>query len=602
MVIDWLLFPLLVLAVSLGCGLLVEWACGRELPGALLVSIGLCLAIIVGSLASNDTFTAGLAMPVTLALAVAGCALRRRRLAALRPEPWAVAAGVGVYAVCAAPVVLSGNATFLGYFVLNDGVFHFSLIHQLLTNGHDLSGLAPSAYSSLLHVYLATSYPTGADVPIGVLRPLIGQDVAWLFQPFQAVIMGLGATALYELLRSAIASRALRALSAFVAGQAGLLYAYYLESSIKEVATTWLITLTVALVFATLRGRLRARAVIALVIVTWAGIEVLDLAIAPWLAPPLAVFILAVAWRLRHAVRRVPGRRLAAGVAAAVVVVGGLGALLVHRAETFLTVAQGVLTQQGDLGNLVAPLSRWQILGIWPVDDFRFPIIAHYRLAFALIGVEIAAGVLGVIWAVQRRRLAPLLLLVGNAIAVVYLLSRANAYASGKVMMIASLTAVATAMLGPAALLHYGRRIEAWGLAAAIAFGVLWTTALGYHGASVAPRARLSELSSIDARFKGQGPAFYNLSDEFAAYFLRDLAPTDPGIGEPAARSTAAMPYGRNPWDPDDLSLSEIEQFRLLVIGNAALASRPPANYRLAYQGRYYDVWRREASPDVLEH
>ncbi|MGH2915995.1 MAG: hypothetical protein ACRDMX_13505, partial [Solirubrobacteraceae bacterium] len=42
--------------------------------------------------------------------------------------------------------------------------------------------------------------------------------------------------------------------------------------------------------------------------------------------------------------------------------------------------------------------------------------------------------------------------------------------------------------------------------------------------------------------------------------------------------------------------------FRLLVIGNAALASRPPANYRLAYQGRYYDVWRREASPDVLEH
>ncbi|MGH2872301.1 MAG: hypothetical protein ACRDL5_07535 [Solirubrobacteraceae bacterium] len=81
--------------------------------------------------------------------------------------------------------------------------------------------------------------------------------------------MGLGATALYKLLRTAIASRQMGALAAFVAGQAGLLYAYYLESSIKEVTTTWVITLTVALVFKTLRGRLGISAVIPLVIVTW---------------------------------------------------------------------------------------------------------------------------------------------------------------------------------------------------------------------------------------------------------------------------------------------------------------------------------------------
>jgi hypothetical protein len=38
------------------------------------------------------------------------------------------------------------------------------------------------------------------------------------------------------------------------------------------------------------------------------------------------------------------------------------------------------------------------------------------------------------------------------------------------------------------------------------------------------------------------------------------------------------------------------------VIGRSPLASRPPANFRLAYQGRYYDVWKRTGTPQVLDH
>ncbi|MGH2871736.1 MAG: hypothetical protein ACRDL5_04670, partial [Solirubrobacteraceae bacterium] len=589
MVVAWLLFPLVMLVVCTGCGFAVEWAAGYELPGTIIVSVGLCLIVFVSLFASTNETSAPLAMPVTLVLAAAGYVLRWRRAISMRPEGWPLAVGIAIFCVCAAPVVLTGNATFLGYFVLNDGVFHFSLTTQLLSHGHDLSSLPLSAYSALLHEYLSTAYPTGADLPLGVLRPLVGQDLAWIFQPYMAVIMALGATAVYELLREVIDSRPLRALSAFVAGQAGLLYAYYLEASIKEIATVWLITLTVVLVFTTMR-HLRLRGVIPLLLVTWAGIDVLSLAIAPWLAPPLAAFLLAAAWQLRHAVLRVRRSRLIGGAVATVVVVGGVGALLIHRAETFLTVAQDVLTQAGDLGNLVAPLSKWEIFGIWPVGDFRFPVVNDARLTYALIGVEVASLCIGLAWAVRRRKLPPLLLFTGVTIAVIYLLGRANPYAAAKVEMIGSLTAVASAMLGPAALLDSGHRVEAWALAAVLCGGVLWTTALGYHDASVAPRARLQELATIDHRFKGDGPAFYDLSDEYAAYFLRDLAPTDVALGQPAARSAAATPAPRQPWDPDDLSLPVIESFRLIVIGNAALASRPPANYHLAYQGRYYDV------------
>jgi hypothetical protein len=602
MIAAWLLFPVVMLAVCLGAGLAVDWATGSELPGTIVISVGLALIMVVATLTTSHAATASVTTPVVLVLAVAGFVFRRRRVRRMRPDPWAGLVGVGVFCVCAAPVVLSGNATFLGYFVLNDGVFHFSLIHQLLAHGHDVSALPPSSYSVLLKVYLSTSYPTGADLPIGVLRPLVGQDVAWLFQPYMAVIMGLGGAAIYELLLGVVASRPLRALSAFVAAQAGLVYAYYLQASIKEVATTWIITVTVVLVVTMLRRPLRWRMVIPLIVVTVAGVDLLGLAIAPWLAPPLAVFVGAAGWRVRHVVARLPRKRLAIAVPGAVVVLAGLGVVAVHRASTYLTVAQSVLTQPGDLGNLFSPLPKWEMFGIWPVGDFRLPVVIHHRLAYALIGIALASGALGILWAIRRRKLAPLLLLAGDVAALVYLLSRASPYASGKVMMIFSLAAVVTAMLGPMALHNSGRRIAAWGLSGVIAAGVLWTNALGYHDASVAPRARLQELSSIDTRFSGQGPAFYNLSDEYATYFLRDLAPSDPALGPPVARTPSVTPTGRQPWDTDALSLGLLQTFRLLVIGNGALTSRPPSDFQLVYHGRFYDVWKRVASPHVLAH
>jgi hypothetical protein len=598
----WLLFPLVMLAVCTGCGLLVQWVAGGTVPGAIVPSLGLALMIVVATLTTDSATTAPLTTAIVVLLAIAGYAASWRTVRAFRLDPYAAATGAGVFCVCAAPVVVSGNATFLGYFLLNDAAIHFSMIAQLMSHGRDLSGLPPSAYSALLNNYFSTAYPTGADVALGALRPLVGQDVAWVFQPYLAVILGLGATAAYQLLDGVVSSRPLRAGAAFVAGQAALLYAYYLEASIKELATSWLITVTVVLVIATLREEFRVRRLAPLIVVAVAGLDLLDLAIVPWLGPPLAFFVVAALWRSRNVIRAQSRRRLALGASGAAVILAVLLIPIIGRASTFLSISTAVLTQQNDLGNLIGPLPKWQMFGIWPVGDFRFPVIDHYRLTYALIGVEIAAAVFGAIWAVRRRKLAPLLLLLGNGIAVIYLLSRGSPYASAKVMMIFSVTPVLIAMLGAAALVEGGRQVEGWLLAAAIAAGVLWSNALGYHDASIAPRSRLAELASIGARFAGQQPAFFNLSDEFAAYFLRSEAPTDPGLGPPAPRPGTAAPPGREPWDPDDLPLSYLESFRLLVLGNSPLTSRPPSNYQLAYKGRYYDVWRRTADPEVLEH
>jgi hypothetical protein len=601
-IVAWLLFPLVMLVVCLGCGLALQWASGGTLPGGLVLSLGLAVIMVLADLMTAHAATAPLATPLVLIVAVAGYALERSRLRALRPDRWQIAAGLGVFLVCAAPLVLTGNATFLGYFVLNDGIFHFALITQLLSHGHDLSRLPVSAYSSLLSTYLGTSYPVGADLPIGVLRPLVGQDVAWLFQPYLAVMMGLGAVSIYELLRGVIGSRPLRTLAAFVAGQAGLLYAYYLEASIKEVATTWIITVTVVLVFSQLREKPRWRSLIPVLIVAGAGYALLGATIAPWVWLPLLVYVLVNAARLRRPVMQIPRQRRFIGGAVAVIIVGGLAAVVFLKARHFADIAQSVLTEPGVLGNLVSPLPKLEMFGIWPNGDFRFGITSYVGLSYVLIGVVLTGVVLGTIWAIRRRHWAAVVLIAGDAISAAYLLHRADPYAAGKVMMTVSLASILAAMLGAAALNDSGRRVEGWLLALVVTGGVLWTNALGYSDASVAPRDRLQELSAIDARFDGQGPTFYNLSDEYAAYFLRDLAPTDVAIGNPGARSAAATPEGRQPWDPDDLTLSTIENFRLLVIGDQALASRPPSNYRLVYQGRFYDVWKRTASPQVLAH
>jgi hypothetical protein len=606
MFVTWVLFPLVLLGVCLGCGLLVERAAGWALPGPLLPSVGLALVIIAASLTTSRPATTGWTVPLVVVLTLAGYALSWRRLRRLRAEAWAVAVALGVFAVCAAPVVLSGQATFLGYFVLNDTATHFDLIDQIFARSHDLSHLQLSSYLETLKIYTGSSYPVGADVAVGAVRGLVGQDIAWVFQPYLAVIISLGGLAVYELLRDVVRSQPLRAACAFIAAQSGLVYAYYLEASIKEVATTWIITVTVALVFATLRERLRLRAVIPLLAAAVAGFDILDVAIVPWLGIPLAVFAVATAWRSRAGMRSLSGTRIVASVAVVAVLLAALAAPLLSHVTNFFNVATAVLTQKNDLGNLAAPLKGWQVMGIWPSGDFRYPPPSHLTLTYVLIGVAITSAVVGALWAIRRRAYPPLLLLAGNGVAAAYLLSRASPYASAKVMMIFSLTAVLIAMLGAVALHDTLGRSAGWCLAVIIGGAVLWTNAVQYHASRVAPRGRFDELASIGARFSGTGPTFVNQAEPYSVHFLRTERPFDTAaLATVELRSGVSTTAPRQPylaWDTDQLNLGFVEFFRLLVVGRSPQVSRPPANFQLAYRGRYYDVWRRTSSPHVLLH
>ena len=55
-----------------------------------------------------------------------------------------------------------------------------------------------------------------------------------------------------------------------------------------------------------------------------------------------------------------------------------------------------------------------------------------------------------------------------------------------------------------------------------------------YHASNLAPTARYQELSRIDSRFAGRGPALFTDYDEYALYSLRDLDVGGPDFMYPA--------------------------------------------------------------------
>lgn len=588
LLVPWLAFPALAAVVSLGFGLLVEAAAGTRLHGALLLPIGFAGVIVVTDFLTLSGPTARAMVPVVVVLAVLGYAVAaydtesRERLRALRPDRWLAGAAVAVYAVYAAPVVMLGRATFAGYTSLDDTAQWFALIDRVMAAGRNVSGLPPSTYRNVLDQYLSTGYPVGSMLPLGTFARLVGRDVAWVLQPyfaFQAVLLGLG---LWVLLAGPIRSPRWRALAVFVAAQPALLYGYALWGSIKEVVTAALLPLLAILVAQTLRSVPTPRRVIPLAVASSAVFGTLNVGGVVWLLPALLPLVILV--------RRLPARAFAvrAGVLVGLLLVLALPTVVAAHAFEASANSNLVSSTGGKvaLGELTHPLSGLQIFGIWPVGDFRdrpHTIWPTYLLLALVAGFAAAALVVAI-----RRRAWTVPLYVGIALAGWVIVQQSGSpWTIGKALAEASPALLAAAFAGTGLLRRRSGWLAVAATVAVVAFtgGVLWSNALAYSGARLAPSDQLAELQQIGARFSGQGPS---MMSEFQPYgvrhFLRGLA-------------VFQFPF-RN---LDSFPLRRIERYRTLILDHSPLESRPPANYRLAWSGRFYDVWQRDpTAPKVL--
>ena len=616
-----MIFPLLLFALSVGFGLLLEAIAGRRMPTALLPAAGFAGIVAVGGIITCFSAIAEATTAVTVALAITGYALGWP-LTGREFSWWPVAAAAGVFFVFGAPVILSGEATFLGYIKLDDTSTWLAFTDHVLTYGHSTAGLAPSSYEATVQINLSAGYPLGAFIPLGIGHELTGTDPAWLFQPYLAVMAAMTALVFYELVRPVVKDARVRAAVVFIAAQPALLVGYAFWGGIKEVATVLLAAILAAsAVWLAKPGKERSiRNTVPVPIAAGAAlIGVMGLGGAPWLAGlGFGVLVLMGAQLLRSRESLGPFAMRALVAAAGMAVIG---LPTVFAAGNVFSPDQGPLTSGQEMGNLIQSLSLAQYAGPWPVGDFRLRPDSGFLTAL-LVGASVLAAVAGA-WAGFARRAWGLLLVAGGTglgSLVVWLVG--SPWVQGKALATGTASFLLLAMAGIAALftepqLFARRKPESKGqveaerrtimvsrlLAVALLVvpaGVLVSNVLAYDDAWIAPRDHLAELERIGEDFAGQGPA---LMTEYQPYgvrhFLRALDAE--GASELRRRQIPRRDGGdtsKGQWsDTDQLQLSpDVEgllTYRTLVLRKSPRQSRPPEPYRLVYSGAFYEVWQR---------
>lgn len=577
--VAWLAFPVVFGALCIGLGVLAERLARARLETALLAPLGLCVAlaatmVLLEAGAAAAVVAVGLGTP-----ALGGLVLAGRSLGRFTPGPGAAAAAAA-YALYIAPVALTGSATFLGYNLLNDTAIHLALVDYLADHGAQLAALPSSSYAAAIDEYIGQDYPLGSHGLLAALRVVVPLDAAELYQPFLAASVALAAAAVFALVRAEGLRPWTAAGIALVAISGQLLFSFSLQGSIKELPLVAVLAAAAALGAVAIRAA-RAGPAVLLGLAGAAVYSIYGIYGMAWIAPlgvAVAVFLLRA-----RAVKPV-----AAGAGAfALAVAPHVGPSIDYYAE------RAVLEAGTELGPLGGPLDPLQITGIWLNGDYRFPPDALYEVNIGLTLLALAAALLGLVWAVRRRSLGPLVFLAPSLVALAAGGMRGSPYVDAKLMAIVSPAVVLLACFGLGSL----RRGARPALAVLVA-AVLVSDALAYRVALPAPLDRLEELAEIGDRFGGRGPVLVNELEDYVMHFGREAR-----LSNPYSRWTAAPIRLRNGLRPDrgdaypldELDPSYVDGYEAIVVRPSPEEARPPAHFARAYKGRWYEVWTRRA-------
>lgn len=551
---------------------------------------------------------------------------------------WPVLAAVGVFFVFGAPVILSGEATFAGYVKLDDTSTWLAFADHVLAHGHSAAGLAPSSYEATVQINLEAGYPLGAFIPLGVGHELTGQDSAWLFQPYLALMAAFMSLVFYELARPVIRDHRIRAAAIFFAAQPALLVGYAFWGGIKEVATALIVAILAAGAVGLAKDAKPRSAIVVPILAGSALIGVMGAGGLPWLAAIMAgtaVLMGLTIWSRRRAGKEVSGLVKTMLVAGGIALVGvvAIGLPTVFAAGQLFSPNQDALTKSSEeMGNLIRPLSLAQYPGPWPVGDFRIEPVSNLAslLTSILVFATVVAAGFGVVASVARRAWGLLLLTFGTGLGSFLVWYVGSPWVQGKALATGSASFLILAMAGIGYLLNAGSKAEVEGegggeadrepegssrpfggipagglksigaILLIVPCGILVSSALAYHEAWLAPQDQLAELSEIGDEFAGDGPA---LMTEYQAYgvrhFLRRLDAE--GASELRRRVIPRIDGAeteKGAWsDTDELVLDPAQQgvftYRTLVLRRNPRQSRPPSPYELVWRGDYYDVWQR---------
>jgi hypothetical protein len=588
----------------LGCALALERALRVRLNNALLLPLGLCVAIVV-VLPSYELGVGDVPAVILLAgVALAGLLLADGGLRNRVNPGLAGLAGLAVYSLYMLPVIAHGDWTWSGYDFVNDTSFEMLLGEHLKVHGSALGSMPQSSEREFLRIYLSSGYPLGTQALLGTFSGLIRTPVAVIYQGY---IAGLAATAAVAL--SSVAARLLvgwrAAFVALVALSANLTYQYALQGGIKELGLIASLCAVVAIAcesFVLMRPYVGATLV---AVGAAAALDVYNAVAVPYLGALALLLALGLLFVYRVRLdRRWIGPALFGGALTAVL---AIPALLTLR--TFFSVAQAGQGSSGmgatQFGQLLRALPLSQMSGVWLAGEYRLPVIPEPAATLTMIAsvAIFALLVLGLLWSLRRRQagVALAVLMIAIVMAIVY--PRVSPYAQGKLLAIASPVVVFAALI---ALGGTRGRLAAPALllGGALALAIFASDMLAYSRDRVAPTSRIEAITQTGDRFRGQGLVLWNEFEEYAKYFARAAR-----ISVPFEAITPQQVQLRHPtyfyghyFDLDEELLPFVESYPIIVTPRSPAASRPPANYTLVYTNGYYLGWRRNAEPQVLDH
>lgn len=607
-------YPVLLLALALGCGLLAECLTGVELPIALLPALGFAGMVVVTQFTTWTGAIAPLTPWLLIVLALGGYVLAHRRsgiralAGRLGESRLAIAALPLAFVTFAMPVLAAGRATLPGYLLDTTGAIQMMGADWLLHHGREYARLAQSpGYGMTMMAYFGSGYPNGGQALLGASGSLTGQNLLWLYFPFQAFAVAAAAPAMALIAERGGCSRLAAAAAGYLAAVPALVYAYVLMGSIKELTALPSLMLMGALLTCVpvlLKAGWRGATPFALA--AGGAVAGIGLAAGAWVLPYalLAALIGALHGRSprelisagRVIFRRV-GTVFAATLGVLAVFASVLSAPTLASITKTLALAENIQGSNpgaaADPGNLLRPLLFVQSLGVWLGESHRVEP-RFLTETYVFIGIVAFAAAFGVLW-LLRARAWPVLLFLLASIAIWGILhTRGTEWTDAKTLMLLSPVMMLAAVIGAAAI---GRRGALEGALAigVIALGVLGSDALLYHGTGLAPTSKYEELSRIASRFEGDGPTLLTAFDEYAMFVLRRLHPDGAGFayhGSLSLVADATPIYGRE-YDTNTIALESVEKFPLIVMQRSPTLSRPPGNYRLEYRGRWYEVWRR---------
>ena len=621
-------------ATSLGCGLALERLLRIRLDNALVLVLGLCVSFVLVYPGYSLGFGDGPSIVLLVAVALAGFVFADGGLRSRLNAGWPGVAGLAAYVLFILPLIGAGHWTWVGYNLDNDTAFEMLLARHLQSFGTHVVSQPVSTATLTTNNYLNVGYPLGTHAQLATISGLLRVSPAVGYQAYMAAIAAIGAVALATL-AAHIVSRRVAALLAFAAVAANITYQYAMQGDIKEIGALATLCCALALGREMLEGvrprgdlpapaaadrprwdirpdgsRLTRPALRAAVVIAFpvaAMLAAYNAAAVPYVGAFAAFLGVAVIVRAR----RGPDR----GWVAPALLGGALAAVLAIPAlltiQKFWAVATGVQARSSGpsatvaLGQLARPLPLSQLSGVWLSGDYRLAITPEPAGTLTAIAAAVVlVGLVYALWMLVRRRDTVLLLLLGvTGLVLIVVYPRVSPYADGKLQSIASPAVVLLAGLALFALPGRLRRVGA-ALGTLLVVAIVASDLLAYHNDHVAPTARMTAMSQMADHFSGRGLVLWNESDEFAKYFAAGAQVDQPDDPFTPVQYTLRYPndfFGHS-YDLDDLPLSWVEQFPNIVTRRSPAASRPPANFRLAYENAYYLGWVRTASPVVLRH